>query len=75
MRQVIHKLEEIIGKKADIHQHAEAPADVRATWADITRARETLNWEPEISLDEGLKETVAWYMAERDWASLVATSD
>ena len=75
MRQVIHKLEEIIGKEADIHQHAEAPADVRATWADITRAREALNWEPEIGLDEGLKETVAWYMAERDWASLVATSD
>lgn len=75
MRQVIHKLEEIIGKKADIHQHAEAPADVRATWADITRARETLSWEPEIGLDEGLKETVAWYMAERDWANLVATSD
>jgi nucleoside-diphosphate-sugar epimerase len=75
MLRVIHKLEEIIGKKADIHQQAEAPADVRATWADITRAREIINWEPEIELDEGLKETVAWYMVERDWASLVATSD
>jgi len=75
MMRVIHKLEEIIGKKADIHEYAEAPADVRATWADITHAREILNWEPEIGLDEGLKETVAWYMEERDWASLVATSD
>ena len=75
MMRVIHKLEEIIGKKADIHEYAEAPADVRATWADITHAREILNWEPETGLDEGLKETVAWYMEERDWASLVATSD
>ncbi len=75
MMRVIHKLEKIIGKKADIHQKAEAPADVRATWADITQAREILNWEPETGLDDGLKEAVAWYLEERDWAGLVATSD
>jgi nucleoside-diphosphate-sugar epimerase len=31
---------------------------------DITRARELLGWEPEISLREGLQRTIAWYREE-----------
>ncbi|HEV7121320.1 MAG TPA: NAD-dependent epimerase/dehydratase family protein [Candidatus Paceibacterota bacterium] len=31
--------------------------------ADIRKIRELVGWEPEISLDEGLKETFAWYAA------------
>ena len=29
-------------------------ADVQATWADITRARELLSWRPLVSLEEGI---------------------
>jgi dTDP-glucose 4,6-dehydratase len=28
---------------------------------DITRARQLLGWEPEVSLEEGLRETLAWF--------------
>ena len=28
---------------------------------DITRARELLGWEPEVNLDEGLRETMGWF--------------
>ncbi|MCX6054434.1 MAG: SDR family oxidoreductase [Chloroflexi bacterium] len=31
---------------------------------DITRARSLLNWEPKISLDEGLSKTIAYFKAE-----------
>jgi UDP-glucuronate 4-epimerase len=39
--------------------------DVERTWADITRAREELNYAPKTSLQEGLKSFVDWYRA--DW--------
>ncbi len=34
--------------------------DVRDSYADITRARELLGYEPAVSLEEGLETTIAW---------------
>ncbi len=39
--------------------------DVRHIYADITRAREVLGWEPRVSLEEGLREVVEWARANR----------
>jgi len=36
--------------------------DVRDSQADATRARELLGWEPRISFEEGLRQTVEWYI-------------
>lgn len=35
--------------------------DVRHTKADITLAKNLLDWQPEISLEEGLKKTINWF--------------
>ncbi len=64
---LIHKLEEIIGKPAVIEHQPVVKADMLANLADISKARRLLNWEPEVSLDEGLRRTVAWYRAEREF--------
>ena len=64
---LIHKLEEIIGKPAVIEHQPVVKADMLANLADISKARRLLNWEPEVSLDEGLRRTVAWYQAEREF--------
>ncbi len=37
------------------------PGDVRETWADTSLAKELLGWEPEVSLQEGMKRFVIWY--------------
>ncbi|NPA32276.1 MAG: NAD-dependent epimerase/dehydratase family protein [Aquificae bacterium] len=42
-------------------------ADMRETWADITRAKELLGWEPKTSLEEGVKKTVDWFLENWDW--------
>jgi len=34
---------------------------VPLTYADIIRAKELFGWEPEIKLEDGLKEFVEWY--------------
>ncbi len=64
---LIHKLEEIIGKPAVIEHLPVVKADMLANLADISKARRMLDWEPEVSLDEGLRRTVAWYRAEREF--------
>ncbi len=34
---------------------------------DVSRIRAELGWQPTRTLDEGLKSTVDWYLANRDW--------
>ncbi|NIM94155.1 MAG: NAD-dependent epimerase/dehydratase family protein [Anaerolineales bacterium] len=72
---VLRKIEALLGKNAEIEWRDAAPADVRATWADIHKAGEVLNWEPQISLEKGLEACIAWYETERHWANQVNTSD
>ena len=39
--------------------------DMKATWADISKAKKLLGWEPKISLQQGINRTVAWHKQER----------
>jgi dTDP-glucose 4,6-dehydratase len=34
---------------------------------DYSKAKRELSWEPKISLEEGLKNTVKWYKKNRAW--------
>jgi nucleoside-diphosphate-sugar epimerase len=43
--------------------------DVRDSQADPEKARRLLRFHPEISLDEGLRRTVAWYRSRREVAA------
>lgn len=46
-------------------------ADVRETWADISKAERLLGWRPQYSREEALKLTVNWHIANRDWLSSI----
>jgi len=39
--------------------------DPKQRQPDIRKAREILGWQPETSLDQGLRETLAWFLAHR----------
>lgn len=41
----------------------EARHEIPEQWLDCTRAHERLGWQPRYSLEQGLKETIAWYKA------------
>jgi nucleoside-diphosphate-sugar epimerase len=71
---LISTLEQIIGRKAQIHHRPAHPADMMANHADISKARRLLNWEPRVSLQEGITNLVNWYTTERKWASEIKTS-
>jgi nucleoside-diphosphate-sugar epimerase len=71
---LIHMLEELIGKKAHIQRLPANPADMLASWADVDKAKSLLGWEPRVSLLQGVARLVEWYNTERDWAMLVDTA-
>ena len=64
---MISKIEEYLGKKALIHYNDFHKADVRETWADISKAKSVLKWVPKVPFDEGLKRTVDWYLENKSW--------
>lgn len=54
-------LNDITGAGA-AEEHAEGkPGEQQRSVLDITHARQTLGWQPGLSLEEGLKRTVAWF--------------
>lgn len=75
MNELIRMIEALIGKPALIERFPANPADMLANWADVTKARQMLGWQPEVPLAEGVARLVAWYNAEREWAKGVDTGD
>jgi nucleoside-diphosphate-sugar epimerase len=73
LRYVIGLIEKQLGLKAQIDNQPPHPLDVHATWADISKARTLLGWEPCISIEKGIEQCVAWYVQNRTWARGVAT--
>ena len=70
----IRILEELLGKKARIEYRPMHPADVPATWADISKAEKLLSWRPQIGIEQGLAELVDWYQENRGWARELVTA-
>jgi UDP-glucose 4-epimerase len=50
----------------DINYMTDKPEGVRHRAADTTRAEELLGWEPEYTVEEGIKNTLDWYVENRD---------
>lgn len=73
INEMIGILEELTGRKAIVEHRPAHPADMLANLANVEKARRLLGWEPRVSLREGMANLVAWYNAERDWASQVET--
>jgi UDP-glucuronate 4-epimerase len=68
---MIEKLEKLLGKKAKLEFKPFHIADVKSTYADISKAKSMLDWEPTISLDEGLEQCVKWYRDNQPWAGSI----
>lgn len=64
---VINLIEENLKKKANIKWLPMHPADVKATWADIEKSKDKLDWKPTVSIEEGIKKTVDWYLENREF--------
>jgi len=63
----IRLIEERLGKQAEIVWEPMSATEMKDTAADIRKAKEVLDWEPEVDLEEGLDATVGWYLDNLDW--------
>lgn len=64
---MIHIVENLIGKKANIEFLPKHLADNQITWANISETRKLLDWEPKTSLEEGLAKVYEWYQENKHW--------
>ena len=51
------------------------PGHDRRYAIDPTRIRDELGWRPSVTVEEGLRRTVEWYLANRDWWQPLLTRD
>jgi len=59
-----------LGKPESLIRHvADRPGHDRRYAIDATKIRETLGWKPIHNLENGIAETVDWYLAHQDWWS------
>lgn len=65
---LIKLAEELVGKKAIVEYGPPDLADMRSNWADVSKARQLLGWQPQVGLREGIGKLVEWYRSERAWA-------
>lgn len=59
INQLVDMIAEIAGVQIT-RKHVPGPQGVRGRNSDNTRLRKVLDWEPEISLEEGMSRTYAW---------------
>jgi UDP-glucuronate 4-epimerase len=62
LSELIRAIEEALGKKAIINRMPEQPGDVPLTYADISKAREFLGYDPHTKIAEGIPKFVEWFL-------------
>lgn len=59
-----HLLLEVLDKKIKPVYAESRQGDIKHSYADISKARKMLKYEPSVSFRDGLRETVRWYRGE-----------
>lgn len=65
LKYLISLIEKNIGKKAKIKFMPEQKGDVPMTYADVSKAKRLLGFNPKIKIEEGINKLVMWYKNER----------
>jgi UDP-glucuronate 4-epimerase len=62
LRELIQVIENRVGKKARLEMKPMQPGDVQITFADISKAKKEIGYNPTMSLVKGIDKFVEWYM-------------
>ena len=65
LSELIALIEAALGKKAVIDRQPLQPGDVPITFADISKAREKLGYNPQVKVEKGIPLFVDWFRKNR----------
>lgn len=65
LARLIEVLEQTLGKKAIIDRHPQQPGDVPLTYADITKSRKHLGYDPKVGIEDGIRLFVEWFRKQK----------
>ncbi len=64
LRELISLLEKALDRNAEIDWQPSQPGDVPQTFADITKARKLLGYDPQTQIEEGIQKFVEWFRSQ-----------
>ncbi len=65
LKKLINFIEKNLGKRANIIFKEVQQGDAEQTYADISRARKLLGYEPKVKIEDGIKLLCEWYLKNR----------
>ena len=65
LRYLIELIEQNLGAKAQISRQPCQPGDVDRTYAEISKARSELGYNPTVSIEEGIRQFAEWFRSEK----------
>jgi UDP-glucuronate 4-epimerase len=65
LKELITAIEEVTGKKAVIEQMSAQAGDVPKTFADISKAKALLGYEPSTKFSDGLQKFYEWFLESK----------
>lgn len=66
LRELISIIEDKLGKKAIIDRKPLQPGDVPQTFADITKARKLLGYDPQTQIEDGIEKFIEWFKSKNE---------
>ena len=62
LKDLVAAIEDAVGKKAKIRKMPIQPGDVEITFADISKSKKILGYNPKVSIEEGIEKLVQWLL-------------
>lgn len=66
LNELIAAIESALGRKAVIHPMPEQPGDVPLTYADISKAKALLGYDPHTKIAEGIPKFTEWFLKQAE---------
>ncbi len=64
LRWLVELIEQALGKRAIIDHQPQQPGDVPVTFADVSKARRLLGYEPATQIEDGIQKFVEWFQKQ-----------